>query len=282
MTRQLKLQSPAKVNIGLQIRGQRPDGYHNIHTVFQELAFSDTVIIDSVDSGCRISADVDWIPTDETNICHAVYRTLKQRFPSLPGVNIHIEKRIPAGAGLGGGSSNGAAVLKGLNKLFRLGLSSDNLLEIGAPLGADIPFFIDGGTQLGEGIGEVLTPLKPISSAYFLLVIPQFQINTGWAYGEVKKHLDSDRKLVNFLGFFQGENTSWKLFENDFERIVIPAYPEIGAIKKQLCDSGAVYASLSGSGSTVYGIFDDEAVARTGESVFKNSYQTILTSPPAH
>ena len=275
----LILEATAKVNIGLQIRNQRLDGYHNIHTVFQELEFADTVSLEKVKTGCQITANVDWVPTDESNICHKVYEGLKARFPDLPGVQIKLEKRIPAGAGLGGGSSNGAAVLKGLNELYGLGLSQGKLERIAITIGADVPFFIRGGIQLGEGIGDNLTPLSISMTGIFLLVIPPIHINTGWAYSEAKKCLNNQRKQINFRCFFQGRNTPWELFENDFEQIIIPTYPEIGVIKQRLIETGAYYASLSGSGSTVYGVFDDEAVATAVESEFKKSCQTILTHP---
>ncbi len=272
--------APAKVNIGLQIRERRPDGYHNIHTVFQELEFHDTVVISARDSGFRLEANVPWVPCDETNICYKIYSALKNRISDLPGVNVELIKRIPAGAGLGGGSSDGAAVLKGLNQLYQLDLSDGDLEKLSAPVGADIPFFIRGGTQLGDGIGDRLTPLPSFGSARLLLVIPDISINTGWAYGESKKVLNPPREKINFRGFFQGINSSWELFENDFERIVIPAYPEIGIIKQHLREAGAIFASLSGSGSTVFGVFDDEAAATAAESALKKSYQTFLTRPP--
>ncbi|MBC8402097.1 MAG: 4-(cytidine 5'-diphospho)-2-C-methyl-D-erythritol kinase [Candidatus Marinimicrobia bacterium] len=275
----LILEATAKVNIGLQIRDQRADGYHNLHTVFQELDFADSITIAEARSGYELTTNVNWVPINDTNLCIKAFKALKARFPNLPGVQIQLEKRIPAGAGLGGGSSNGAAVLKGLNELYSLGLSQGKLERIAVKIGADVPFFIRGGIQLGEGIGDKLTPLSVSMTGIFLLVIPPIHINTGWAYGEVKKRLNNQRKHINFRCFFQGRNTPWELFENDFEQIIIPTYPEIGAIKQRLIETGAYYASLSGSGSTVYGVFDDEAVATAVESEFKKSCQTILTHP---
>jgi len=274
-----KYKSHAKVNIGLQIRDCRSDGYHNIHTIFQELKFHDQITLNQADTGCELTTDVDWVPVDDSNICVEAYLALKARFPDLPGLRIQLEKRIPAGAGLGGGSGNGAVVLKGLNEMFGLGLSLTELEQIAAPIGADVPFFIRGGTQLGEGIGEQLTILSPLSGIWFLLVVPPFRINTDWAYIQVKKHLNSQVKRINFRRYFQGENTPWEFFENDFERIVIPAHPEIGVIKQQLITAGAIFASLSGSGSTVFGVFDDEAKIKQAESYFKKFHQTILTRP---
>ena len=269
----------SKVNIGLKILSKRNDGYHNIYTVFQELDFGDSITIKKADSGCTISSNVDWIPTDESNICYKAYTALKRKFPKLGGVSIHIKNRIPAGSGLGGGSANGAAVLKGLNKLYNLELSDDGLEKIGSEVGADVPFFIKGGTQLGEEIGDKLTPLPRSVAGVYLLVFPNLSISTAWAYSGIKNKLKSRIVLPNFVGFFSGDNSSLEIFENDFERIVIPAYPEIGAIKQKLLELGARFASLSGSGSTVYGIFDEDASAKEAELFFHPAHQTILANP---
>ncbi len=274
------IKSPAKINIGLQILDQRPDGFHNISTIFQELAFHDNISLSAINAGCDITANVSWVPTDETNLCVKAYRSLQQQFPDLPSVRIALEKNIPMGAGLGGGSSNAATLLKGLNEIFNLELTGADLVDIGKTIGADVPFFIHGGTQAGGGIGDILMSLKPFSAGYILLVIPDLHIDTAWAYGRVKKDLNPRRKRINFRDNFRGRKSSWELFENDFERIVIPAYPEIGVIKQRLLETGAYYASLSGSGSTVFGIFDDDTTALAAESMFKKSFQTILTHPP--
>ena len=271
--------SNSKVNIGLKVLNQRDDGYHNIYTVFQELDFGDSITIEKTDSGCTIKSNVDWIPTDKSNICHKAYSAIKTKFPDLGGISIHIEKNVPIGSGLGGGSANAAAVLKGINELYGLGLSNSELENIGASVGADVPFFIGGGTQLGEGIGDKLTLLPSHIQGTYLLVIPDVSISTPWAYSELINKLNSEELMPNFVGFFSGDYASLKIFENDFERIVIPAYPEIGAIKRKLLELGARFASLSGSGSTVYGIFDEDASAKEAELFFRPTHQTILANP---
>ncbi|MDP6628120.1 MAG: 4-(cytidine 5'-diphospho)-2-C-methyl-D-erythritol kinase [Candidatus Marinimicrobia bacterium] len=271
--------SNSKVNIGLKVLNQRDDGYHNIYTVFQELDFGDSITIEKTDSGCTIKSNVDWIPTDKSNICHKAYSAIKTKFPDLGGISIHIEKNVPIGSGLGGGSANAAAVLKGINELYGLGLSNSELKNIGASVGADVPFFIGGGTQLGEGIGDKLTLLPSHIQGRYLLVIPDVSISTPWAYSELINKLNSEELMPNFVGFFSGDYASLKIFENDFERIVIPAYPEIGAIKRKLLELGARFASLSGSGSTVYGIFDEDASAKEAELFFRPTHQTILANP---
>lgn len=271
--------STSKVNIGLKVLNQRDDGYHNIYTVFQELDFGDTIQIEKIDDGCTIKSNVDWIPIDESNICHKAYSALKTKFPDLGGISIHIQKNVPIGSGLGGGSANGAVTLKGLNDLYGLNLSDGELEKIGATIGADVPFFIKGGTQLGEGIGDKLTLLPSHIQGTYLLVIPDVSISTPWAYSGLINKLNSEELMPNFAGFFSGDYASLKIFENDFERIVIPAYPEIGAIKRKLLELGARFASLSGSGSTVYGIFDEDASAKEAELFFRPTHQTILANP---
>jgi len=272
----LLLKSKAKVNIGLQIRDRRPDGYHTIHTLFQELDFHDIITLEKRESGCGFSSNVDWLKNDDSNLCVKAWRKMVDVF-GIGGISIQLEKRIPAGGGLGGGSSNAATVLKGLRQLYELDLSDDELESLSVDLGADVPFFIRGGLQSGDGIGDVLKPLKPRIDGCFLCVVPDLHIDTKWAYGQVKNILEKPKDLVNFTGFIQKENIPFELFENDFEAIVVPAYPEIGHIKNSLRAHGARFASLSGSGSTVYGIFDEEVDAKLAKSQIFSHYNTFIT-----
>ena len=274
----LVLKSHAKVNIGLQIRNQRTDGYHNIHTIFQELDFHDTIKLEKRDSSCQFSSNVDWLAKDDSNLCVKAWQKMVDAF-GLGGLSIELEKRIPSGGGLGGGSSNAATILKGLRKLYELDVSDDELETIGIDLGADVPFFIKGKTQIGDGVGEILKPIKTIINGSYLLVTPDFHIDTKWAYGEFKNILDRPNEIVNFLGFIRKDVIPFELFENDFEAIVVPAYPEIGQIKNSLRVHGARFASLSGSGSTVFGVFDEDADAKSAESHFSSRYNTFITNP---
>jgi len=274
----LVFKSHAKVNIGLQIRDQRPDGYHNIHTIFQELDFHDTIRLEKRNSSCQFSSNVDWLAKDDSNLCVKAWQKMVHAF-GLGGVSIELEKRIPAGGGLGGGSSNAATILKGLRKLYELDVSDDELETIGIELGADVPFFIKGKTQIGDGIGEILKPIETIINGCYLLVVPDLHIDTKWAYGEFKNILDRPNEIVNFRGFIRKEIIPFELFENDFEAIVVPAYPEIGKIKNSLRVHGARFASLSGSGSTVFGVFDEDADAKSAESHFSSRYNTFITNP---
>ena len=190
---------------------------------------------------------------------------------------MHVKKEIPQGSGLGGGSSNGATTLKGMNELYGLGLSNDELAELSLQVGADVPFFIHGGTQLGEGIGEQLTQLDIELPQSILVIIPGMHISTKWAYSRLRKNLETGGKAPNFAGLIERNEISFQFFENDFEKIVFSTYPEIGLIKDQLLANKARFASLSGSGSAVFGLFDDDADARSAELLFSASNKTMLT-----
>jgi len=271
--------SYSKVNIGLKVLSQRDDGYHNIYTIFQELNFGDSIDIEKREHGFKIIANVDWIPTNKSNICYKAYTEIKKEFSEVKGIHIKIDKKIPIGSGLGGGSANAAALLKGIKNIYKLEVTESKLEEIGSEVGADVPFFIRGKTQLGEGIGDKLTQLPKAIIGTYLLVIPKISIRTEWAYSVIKNRLNNQNKNAKFSSFSNEDYSSLQIFENDFEQIVIPAYPEIGAIKSKLLNLGARFASLSGSGSTVYGVYDDEASAKEAELLFHTSHQTILANP---
>ena len=275
----INLKAHAKVNIGLQVRDQRNDGFHNIHTVFQELELHDQILIEKQPRTWSIQINNSKIPIDESNTCVQAYLVVKKQFSEIDGISVTLKKYIPSGAGLGGGSSDAATVLKGLRELYDLPLDNSGLCEIAAKIGADVPFFILGGTQIGSGIGDVLSKISKPVDGYYLLIVPDVFISTAWAYKALKKHLKDDTDRPNFAHFLESNNLSNAIFDNDFERIIVPTYPKIGEIKKGLLEAGASYASLSGSGSTVFGVFDEEAKAKQAESHFQKQYQTFLTRP---
>ncbi len=275
----LTINTGAKINIGLRILNRRKNGYHNISTTFQELDFGDELRIRKAEEDCRFSSNAEWLKNDESNLCVRAWMKMKERFSIIKGVDMTLEKRIPSGAGLGGGSSNAAGVIKGLNEIYKLNLAEPQLQSIASSLGADIPFFIHGGTQHGQGIGDKLSILPYPVKGTVLLVIPDVHIDTAWAYGLIKNKLEHVGKSPNLASFFQENIFPEEIFKNDFEKVVFPAYPEIGKIKTALIELGAVYASLSGSGSTVYGIFNDESAVASAKSHFKLSYHTIETFP---
>ena len=273
--RKLNFQSHCKINIGLKIGRKREDGYHDINTVYQELLFHDIITLKKTKSGHSFSCNIKNLDNNN-NLCVKAWNLIASKY-GLDGISINLKKKIPVGAGLGGGSSNAAATLKGVNELFELGLSSETLKEIAIKIGADVPFFINGGAQIGKGVGEILTEVKPFVYSFVLLIMPKIHIDTSWAYGQIKNVLDEDNCNINFRRLIGGEKTPFEMFKNDFEIVIFPAYPEIGRIKSLLLKSGARYASLSGSGSTVFGLFDDEAKAVLAESKFSSAYHSIIT-----
>ena len=277
----MTLKSFAKINVGLKIRGKREDGYHLIKTVFQEISLYDVIYLGKIQGGWKFTSNSDLLPHDESNLCITTYLKVKELFPSIGGISIKLEKNIPVGSGLGGGSSNAASVLKGLNEVYSLGLSTKSLLNIALSIGADVPFFIEGGTKLGEGIGEELSVSSLPDIKAVLLVIPPVSISTEWAYGHIKISLPEERTESNFATAQLPStwNKADTIFENDFESLVFQAYPEIGDIKRRLQDSRALFASLSGSGSTVFGIFEDEQTAQKTRNLFEPSFQTYITYP---
>ena len=277
----VKINSNAKVNIGLKVLSLRKDGYHDIVTIFQEINLFDIIYISINPLGCNFNSNVNWLINDKSNLCITAYEAMKKIF-DINGINIELTKNIPRGSGLGGGSSNAASVLKGIRQLYNLDISDNELENIAAEIGADVPFFIRGSIQLGEGVGDRLTPLKININGKYLIIIPEIIINTFWAYSQFKKNLDSSLSSINFAGLSIGKTISLdmlKLFENDFESIVVPTYPEIGEIKEKLHALGARYASLSGSGSTVFGIFNDDVSLNNAFSYFSPKYKTFITNP---
>ncbi len=245
-----------KINLGLQILHKRPDGFHNLETVFYPIAIHDALemlpapaLTDVSFTGTGIATGA----TPEQNLCVKAWHLLKKDFPALPPADIHLHKAIPVGAGLGGGSADGAFALRLLNSLYTLALTTDQLMQYAIKLGSDCPFFIQDAPCFATGRGEVLTPATFQLNDYSLLLInPGIHINTGWAFSQLQSpaHRHSVQEAI------AAPVTTWvTLLRNDFEVPVFAAHPEIAALKTWLYAQGAVYASMSGSGSTVYGLF---------------------------
>ncbi|SDW09965.1 4-diphosphocytidyl-2-C-methyl-D-erythritol kinase [Hydrobacter penzbergensis] len=247
-----------KINLGLNIIEKRKDGYHNLETVFYPVAWNDALeLVTSPEapypgiqfnsSGLPIAGDPD------SNLCTKAYQLLAKDFPRLPAVRVHLHKAIPMGAGLGGGSSNGAFMLKMLNEKLLLGLDATQLMGYALQLGSDCPFFIRNTPCIATGRGEDMQPLALDLNAYRMVLInPAIHVSTAWAFAQLKPQpaaipvSEAIRKPIE----------QWKdILLNDFEAPVIKQFPEIGQIKEQLYQSGALYASMTGSGSTLFGIF---------------------------
>jgi 4-diphosphocytidyl-2-C-methyl-D-erythritol kinase len=247
-----------KINLGLNITSKRDDGYHNLETVFVPIHFTDVLEIihaDNTAGSIQYSSTgiaIDSKPSD--NLCVKAYDLLKKDFPAIPPIKLHLHKTIPAGAGLGGGSADGAFMLKMLNTKFNLGLSTEQLIHYALQLGSDCPFFIYNKPCFASGRGEIMEPVELNLSAYKILIVnPGVHITTGQAFSRLTpaKPAVSINEIIK-----QPINTWTDSLKNDFEKNVFSQYPEIKEIKEILYKSGAVYSSMSGSGSTVYGIFE--------------------------
>ena len=247
----------AKINLGLNVVSKRTDGYHNLETVFYPINLTDEIRIsmasETRDNGCELEVKGIEIEGDiNQNIVIKAYEALSKRF-ELPKVSIVLTKNIPTQAGLGGGSSDCAFMITGLNKMFELGMSIIEMRDIASTLGADCPFFIDPTPHYAEGIGDELSPLDINLSDYkFVIVKPELKISTKDAFRRIVPHSPE----VCCRNIVMQPIETWRDNSfNDFEESIMPAYPEIGIIKNTLYKHGAIYASLSGSGSAVYGIF---------------------------
>lgn len=248
----------AKINIGLNVVERRPDGYHNIETVFYPIGLSDILEVEVSVNCSDYSFSSSGIPIDgdpEDNLIVKAYHLLRSGC-QFPPIDISLIKQIPFGAGLGGGSSDAAFMLKTLNKMFELKMTPGKLEKLAAKLGADCPVFIKNKPVFATGIGNVFTPIKLSLKDYFLLLVkPDIYVSTPEAYSLVKPE-KTEKSLVDLI---QKPITEWKdTIKNDFEKSVFSQYPAIEKIKNDLYQMGAIYASMSGSGSSVYGIFESE------------------------
>ena len=248
--------SYAKINLGLKIINKRPDGLHNIESVFLQISLHDSLTFSSSNKFSIISKGIS-CPTNQNNILFKVIDILKKEYDININVKVLINKNIPIGAGLGGGSSNAAAFLKYLLEVNQIKLSNEKLVKLASQIGSDVPFFLKGGFQLIKGTGDHLQPIETtvFNNKKILLIHPKFHISTKWAYSEVKKHLLTSNNKPKFSALT--EKVNWNLFENDFEKFVCTTYPEILKLKKLLKNDGALYSGLSGSGSTVFGLYND-------------------------
>lgn len=247
-----------KINLGLRILSKREDGFHDIETVFYPIPFKDALeLIPHTNGNTEVDLTATGLAVDgnpEDNLCIKAYNLIKKDFPQLPAIKLHLHKTIPMGAGLGGGSANAAFMLKLLNDKFQLNLSTPKLLNYSYQLGSDCPFFIINKPSFATGRGEVLEEIHVDLSAYKIVLInPGIHINTGWAFSQITPAL-SKKSIKEII---QQPKETWKdELTNDFENPVFKAHPQIREIKEELYQQGAIYASMSGSGSTVFGIFN--------------------------
>lgn len=262
----IKLKALGKINLGLDVLGRRPNGYHDVRMVMQTVYLYDQILLEKTDKeGISLETNLFYLPVNENNLAYRATKMLIDEFAIKEGVHISLEKHIPVAAGMAGGSSNAAAVLYGMNRLFQLGLTDQELMDRGVQLGADVPYCIMRGTVLAEGIGEKLTPLPAMPKCHVLLAKPPVSVSTQKVYEkldaqEVTKHPDIDGIL---LGLQTGDlEKITSSMGNVLENVTITEYPQIERIKDVMKEEGALNAMMSGSGPTVFGIYDDKMLAR--------------------
>ena len=260
----LTLKAYAKINLALEVLGKRPDGYHEVAMTMQSVSLHDTLILSLQESDITLMCDRPELPCDHSNLAYRAAELLRREFGVTQGVQIELTKRIPLAAGLAGGSTDAAAVLKGLNRLWGLALSPVELEQLAARLGSDVPFCLWGGTSLATGRGEILTPLPDFAGHGVVLANPSLQVSTAWVYGNYRDAAGNRRRDISSLrhsieqpDFSAVADT---LF-NDLETVTVPAYPQVAEIKEQLLQAGAAGVLMSGSGPTVFALTPDFASA---------------------
>lgn len=258
----IRLKARAKINLGLDVLGKRDNGYHDVRMIMQTIGIYDRVIISKIaEDDIRIKSNLYFLPVNENNLMYKAASLLKERCGYSGGVEIDLNKFIPVSAGLAGGSTDAAATLFGINRLFELSLSTKELMEIGVEIGADVPYCIMRGTALAEGIGEKLTRLNPLPRCWILIAKPPINVSTKLVYESldmngVDKHPDID----GIIAAIDRQDIAGvcSCMGNVLENVTVPLYPVIDSIKKDMMEHGAINAMMSGSGPTVFGIFPDE------------------------
>ena len=274
----ISLVSNAKLNLALSINYKRSDGYHDISSIMQEIDLHDTIDISKNNSKkIHIISQGIPVPEDSTNLCYIAADIFFSEYNIQERVNITINKKIPVGGGLGGGSSNASTILKGLSQLFDINPKQELLHAISTKIGADVAFFNNGGLQYAQGIGDKLTPLPNLMHGFhFLIICPQISISTPWAYNTYKKYLENKLNESNFVPL--SGKLDFSLWNNDFEKVVLSTYPEINEIKHMLKRTNTLFASLSGSGSTMFGVYDSLESVTIARNQFKD-FQTYIALP---
>ena len=286
MANVIHIKALAKINLGLDVTGTREDGYHLVRMIMQTIDLFDWVTIRKCTrEGISLTTNLNFLPTDEHNIAYQAAELLKNDFPQIGGVEIRIHKCIPGAAGMAGGSTDAAAVLYGLNKLYQLDLPMRRLMEYGLTLGADVPYCLLRGTALAEGIGEKLTRLAPMPNCYILIAKPPVSVSTKLVYQaldalEEPEHPPIDAQIQALEE--QDLKTLAMHMGNVLESVTVPMHPEITRIKQLMEERGALAAMMSGSGPTVFGIFSEEASAYDAKERIKKSglaKQVYVTKP---
>ena len=280
-----RVKAHAKINLGLNVVKRLPDGYHQVRMIMQSIGLCDELTLTPKGEGLSLSTDSAELTTDESNLVCKAARLMLQKYHISGGIHVHLQKNIPIAAGLAGGSSDAAAVMRGINELFGLGLPLSRLMEDGVSIGADVPYCIMGGTALAEGIGEKLTSLPPLPDCHILLVKPDISVSTKYVYEHLDRedsypHPDIDQmtqavragRLADIL----------KLLGNTLETVTAADHPVIASLKERMSALGAGGSLMSGSGPTVFGIFRDKDSAESARRQMTQENpekQIFLTAP---
>lgn len=282
----MRLQAFAKINLGLDVLGKREDGYHEVRMIMQTIRMYDQLDMrKSVEPGIHLTTNKKYIPVDENNLVWRAAKLMMDTCGIMEGVSIHLHKVIPVAAGMAGGSSDAAATLVGMNRLFHCGLSKEKLMELGVQIGADVPYCVLRGTALAEGIGEKLTVLPPMPDCWILIGKPGISVSTKYVYTTLDLNTDTVHPDIDGMKKALEDGNLYGITErmgNVLQDVTIPAYPEVERIKEQMKALGAVNTMMSGSGPTVFGIFDNEEKAQKACQKLRESgscQQVFLTVP---
>ncbi len=273
----ISLRSFAKINLALEVKGLRADGYHEVQTIYQSISLCDTIQLEERPRETEIVTNCRELPIDSRNIVHRACLRLRECFSVDRGVKVKIDKKIPLGAGLGGGSSNAAVTLIGLSHLWGLSLDRIHLYDIARELGADVPYFLMGGSCLGLGRGDELYPLADLPRWWVVLVVSPFSLATSEVYQRANLLLTKEKNNSSMKGFFLKESDIAHLMVNDLEEAVFHAYPDLRRVKDLMIEQGAKCSLMSGSGPTIYGLFTMHKEAkRAQKNLVAMGYRVIL------
>ena len=272
---QITLKALAKINLGLDVVRKRDDGYHEVRMIMQTIHLYDKLhIVKMKENGIHITSNLSYVPTNENNLVYKAGKLLMDEFNIQEGVSVNLMKRIPVAAGMAGGSSDAAAMLYGMNEIFELGLTRRQLMERGVKIGADVPYCLMRGTALAEGIGEKLTSLLPMVKCPVLIAKPQISVSTKFVYENLKLTEETNHPDIDAL-LHDIENGDLHAIAshmgNVLETVTIPHYPIIAQIKEKMIQTGAINSMMSGSGPTVFGLFEDEETAKKAYHVMVKS-----------
>ncbi|MGI6031522.1 MAG: 4-(cytidine 5'-diphospho)-2-C-methyl-D-erythritol kinase [Eubacteriales bacterium] len=283
--KEIEINTHAKLNLTLDVVRKRPDGYHDLKMIMQSVTLHDTVTLRRTEeTGVRLTTNLGYLPTDDGNIAVKAARLFFQQTGVRPeGLHIHIEKRIPVAAGLAGGSGNGAGVLKGLNRLYETGYTPQQLRELGVRIGADVPFSLLGGTALAEGIGEILTPLKAMPSCFITLVKPPFNISTPKIFGKLRvakvRYRPDTAGALRALEEGRLGDLARRMY-NVLEPVTASEHGSIRSLERRMLEFGALGSIMSGSGPTVFGVFDELRRAENAYEYFAARFADVALCNP--